>query len=189
MAKKYEYTVSQDGIVYRWSKHSGLKEVPKRLASNGRGLVLRFNGSTISYSNFVAKALIPNPDNCNLVIHVDGDYFNTHPNNLRWVWTRHKRILSKSEAIAKSTDKQVIEFYKTGNDQIIKNAIEKIYNRFKPELVGELYLRLMNYASRNLLFNLETDAMVTYIGLIRQEKICSSKHVEYKDYLRYDSFF
>lgn len=188
MAKIYKYTVSPEGIVYRWSKHSGLKEVPKRMASNGRGLVLRVGGNPISYSNFVAKALIPNPDNCNLVIHIDGDYFNTHPSNLRWVWTRYKRTLSKNEAIAKATDKNIIEFYKTGNDQIIKNAIEKIYNKFKPELVGELYLRLMNYASRNLLFNLETDAIITYIGLIRQEKLNSCRNVEYKDYSCYDSF-
>lgn len=189
MAKIYKYIVSTEGIVYRWSKHSGLKEVPKRMASNGRGLVLRVGGNPISYSNFVAKALIPNPDNCNLVIHVDGDYFNTHPSNLRWVWTRHKRILSKNEAIEKTTDKQLIEFYNTGNEEIIKREIAKNCNKFKPELVGELYLRLMNYASRNLLFNLETDAMVTYKGLIRQEKLDSSRNVEYKDYSYYDSFF
>ena len=189
MAKIYEYIVSQEGIIYRWSKHSGMVEVPKRRPWNGRSLKFRYKGHSISYSHFVAEQLIPNPNKCNLVIHLDGDYFNTHPSNLRWVWTRHKRVLSKQEALEKTTDKRLIEYYSTGNEDIIKNAIVKMSDKFNPNFLGDLYLRIMNYASRNLLFDLETDAIVTYYGLIKQHKLDNGRKIEYNDFANYDSFY
>ena len=83
----------------------------------------------------------------------------------------------------------LIEYYKTGNEDIIKNAIVKMSDRFNPNFLGDLYLRLMNYASRNLLFDLETDAVVTYYGLIKQHKLDNGRKIEYNDFANYDSFY
>ena len=168
---RYEYIVDNNGIVFR-KCNKGLKEVPKRLGTRGY-LEFKMNGKSTNYKRFVAEALIPNPNGCNQVFSKDADPYNTHPNNLQWVWTRHDRVMTPIEALQRTKDKHLIEYYKTGDKRVlqrgINNVFEKMYGKMKSELMGELYLRIQNYAERNLLFDLKSDIIGTYIGLVRQQ--------------------
>jgi hypothetical protein len=168
---KYEYEVSSEGIIFRKCK-KGIKEVPKRLGTRGV-LEFKMNNKTTSYRKYVATALIPNPNNCNKVFSKNGDPFDTRPENLMWVWTRENRIFTPQQALEKTNDKHLIEYYSTGNKKAlergINNVIEKMYGKFKTELLGELYLIIRNYADRCLLFDLKSDIIGTYIGLVRQQ--------------------
>lgn len=178
---KYQYVVSPEGIIYRWSKKRGLQEVLKRMGSRGY-LVFRKNCKEISYKRFVAETLIPNPNGCNKVFTNDGDQWNTHPDNLRWVWTREKRVMTPQQALARTNDPYLIDFYKNGNRESLsiglRKAIDNLHGRFKNEMLGELYLKLNEYADRCLLFDLKMDAIGTYIGLVRQEQFYYFKNVQ-----------
>jgi hypothetical protein len=169
--KRYEYIVSDKGIIYRKSKDK-LQEVPKRLSKRGY-LEFKMNGKTTSYKRFVAEKLIPNPNDCDKVFSKNDDQFDTRPENLIWVWTRENRAYTNSQALQRTTDKYLIEYYSTGNKKAlergINNIIEKIYSKMKFEFIGELYLTIHNYAERGLLFDLKNDIIGTYIGLLRQQ--------------------
>jgi hypothetical protein len=192
MAKKYQYIVSPDGIIFRKSKKGGIKEVPKRIGSRGY-LVFRCNAKEISYKRFVAQNLIPNPNDCDKVFSNDGDQWNTHPTNLRWVWTREKRILSPFQALQKTKDSCLIDFYKTGDYESLRigiiKAINNLHGRFKNQMMGELYLKLNNYADRCLLFDLKMDTIGTYIGLVRQEQFYYMKNLQLNENKEYYDFY
>ena len=177
---RYKYIVSSDGIIFRQCK-KGLKEVPKRMGARGY-LVFKCNGKTISYKRFVAESLLPNPKGCDKVFSKDGDQWNTHPTNLRWVWTRERRTLTPEQALKLTTYKHLIEFYTTGNkralQRAINNVLERMYAKMKSEYLGDLYIQIHGYAERNLLFNLKTDIIGTYIGLVRQSKRRKLKTIE-----------
>lgn len=168
---KYEYIVSSEGIIFRKCK-KGLKEVPKRLGTRGV-LEFKMNSKSTSYRKFVATALVPNPNGCNKVFSKNGDPFDTRPENLMWVWTRENRIMTPSEALQRTKDKHLIEYYQTGDKRVlqrgINNVFEKMYGKMKSDLMGELYLRIQNYAERNLLFDLKSDIIGTYCGLVKQQ--------------------
>ena len=168
---KYQYIVNSEGIIFR-KCNKGLKEVPKRLGTRGV-LEFKMNGKTTSYRKYVATILIPNPQNCDKVFSKNSDPFDTRPENLVWVWTRENRTYTAQQALEKTKDSYLIEYYSTGNkralDRGISNVIEKIYSKMKSELLGELYLTIHNYAERCLLFDLKSDIIGTYIGLIRQQ--------------------
>lgn len=169
---KYEYIVSENGIIFRKCA-KGVKEVPKRLSTRGV-LEFKMNGKTTSYRKFVATKIIPNPNNCDKVFSKNGDPFDTRPENLKWVWTRENRKLSLDEALLKCTDSRLIEYYKTGDKRYLKREIdrqfEKIYIKLDQNFITELYLTIIAYGERNLLFNLENDFKQTYFGLISQAK-------------------
>lgn len=168
---KYEYIVSSDGVIYRKSS-KGLKEVPKRLGTRGV-LEFKMNGKTTSYRKFVANALIPNPNNCDKVFSRNGDPFDTRPENLMWVWTRENRKLTAQEALQRTNDSYLLQYYQNGDKKVlqrgINNVIERNFSKIDSELLGELYLIIQDYADRNLLFELQTDIMGTYIGLKKQQ--------------------
>jgi hypothetical protein len=177
---RYNYIVNENGIIYRQSAN-GLKEVPKRMGARGY-LEFKCNGKTISYKRFVADSLLPNPKGCDKVFSKDGDQWNTHPTNLRWVWTRERRTLTPEQALELTTDKHLIEFYTTGDkralQRAINNVLEKMYAKMKSEYLGDLYIQIHSYIERNLLFNLKTDIIGTYIGLVRQSKRRKLKTIE-----------
>lgn len=168
---KYEYIVNGNGIIFR-KCGKGLKEVKKRLGTRGV-LEFKMNNKTTSYRKFVATALIPNPNNCDKVFSKNGDPFDTRPENLIWVWTRENKTYTPQQALSKTNDKYLIEYYSTGNKKAlergINNVIEKIYSKTKCEFIGELYLTIYNYAERCLLFDLKNDIIGTYVGLLRQQ--------------------
>lgn len=170
-SKKCSHWVSKDGVIYAKYK-KGFTEVKKRIGSRGFA-VFSMNGKHCNYKRFVAQALIPNPKGCNQVFSKDGDSLNTHPNNLQWVWTRHDRAMAPHEALQRTKDKHLIEYYQTGDKRVlqrgINNVFEKMYGKMKSDLMGELYLIIQNYAERNLLFDLKSDIIGTYCGLIKQK--------------------
>ena len=169
---RYDYYVSDEGLIYRKSKHTDFKEVVKRFGT--RGVVeLKIDGKSKVYKHFVAVALIPNPDNADKVFSKDGDQMNTHPSNLYWKWTRERRNFTAQQALERTKDKYLIEYYTTGDKRVLKrginNVFEKIYGKIDSEFIGELYITIQNYADRNLLFDLEKDIIGTYIGLKKQQ--------------------
>ncbi len=168
---KCEYIVDENGIIFRKYK-TITKEVPKRLSKRGY-LEFKMNGKTVSYKRFVAQKLLPNPSDYDKVFSKNRDQFDTRPENLIWVWTRENRTYTPQQALEKTNDKHLIEYYQTGNKKAlergINNVIEKIYSTLKSELLGELYLIIHNYAERCLLFDLKNDIIGTYVGLLRQQ--------------------
>ena len=178
---KYEYIVNENGIIFR-KCNKGLKEVPKRLSKRGY-LEFKMNNKTVSYKRFVAQQLIPNPNDYDKVFSKNGDQFDTRPENLIWVWTRENRTYTPQQALERTTDKHLIEYYSTGNKKAlergINNVIEKIYSKTKCEFIGELYLTIYNYAERCLLFDLKNDIIGTYVGLIRQQHRVKMKTVSF----------
>jgi len=181
MVCRYEYIVDNSGIIFR-KCNKGLKEVPKRLSKRGY-LEFKMNGKTISYKRFVAQKLLPNPNDYDKVFSKNGDQFDTRPENLIWVWTRENRTYTVQQALERTNDKHLIEYYSTGNKRAlergINNVIEKIYSTLKSELLGELYLIIHNYAERCLLFDLKNDIIGTYVGLIRQQHRSKMKMISY----------
>jgi hypothetical protein len=103
----------------------------------------------------------------------DGDQMNTHPSNLYWKWTRERRNFTAQQALERTKDKYLIEYYTSGDKKVLKrginNVFEKIYGKIDSEFIGELYITIQNYADRNLLFDLEKDIIGTYIGLKKQQ--------------------
>lgn len=179
--KKYIYLVSEDGIIYRGCG-SGIKEVPKRLNQRGY-LELKMDGKHYSYKREVAKALVPNLFDCDKVFSKDGNQFNTHPSNLRWVWTREKRNLTFEEWKKHVKDPKLIEYAKTGDKRHLIKAINKhfesIFTKLDPDLVADLYLKLTEYANRNLIFHLKNDSKQTYFGLKKQRHRKQIKTISY----------
>jgi hypothetical protein len=180
---KYEYIVSDDGIIYRKSG-KGLKEVPKRLSVRGY-LEFKMNGKTVSYKRFVAQKLIPNPNNCDKVFSKNGNQYDTRPENLMWVWTRENKLYTPQQALEKTNDKYLIEYYSKGDKKAlqrgINNVLERIYSKDKNNLLSELYLTINDYAERCLLFDLQSDIIRTFIGLQRQQHRKKVKMTQYKD--------
>jgi hypothetical protein len=178
---KYEYIVNENGIIFR-KCNKGLLEVPKRLSKRGY-LEFKMNNKTVSYKRFVAQKLLPNPNDYDKVFSKNGDQFDTRPENLIWVWTRENRTYTAQQALERTNDKHLIEYYSTGNKKAlergINNVIEKIYSTLKSELLGELYLIIHNYAERCLLFDLKNDIIGTYVGLIRQQHRVKMKTVSF----------
>ena len=110
---KCEYIVDENGIIFRKYK-TITKEVPKRLSKRGY-LEFKMNGKTVSYKRFVAQKLLPNPNDYDKVFSKNGDQFDTRPENLIWVWTRENRTYTVQEALERTNDKHLIEYYSTGN--------------------------------------------------------------------------
>ena len=168
---KYEYIVNSEGIIYRKSA-KGLKEVTKRLGTRGV-MEFKMNNRTTSYRKFVATALMPNPNNCDKVFSKNGDPFDTRPENLVWVWTRENRTLTTHEALQRTKDNYLVQYYEKGDIKAlqrgINNVIESNFSKIDSDFLGELYLIIQDYASRSLLFDLESDIMGTYIGLKKQQ--------------------
>ena len=180
---KYEYIVSEEGIIFRKCK-KGLKEVNKRLGYRGV-LEFKMNGKTTSYRKFVATALIPNPDNCDKVFCRDGNPFNTHPSNLYWWWTREGKTFTPEQAISRCKDAKLIDAYKSGN---VKNVVRLINNFFEKQcftknfdLMTETYLLLVNYAERNLIFDIKKDFRITFRGLLKMKLIREGKQSQFNE--------
>lgn len=178
---KYDYYVSDDGIIYRKSG-KGFKEVPKRLSVRGV-LEFKLNGKTTSYRKFVATALIPNPTGADKVFSISTDPMDSNPKKLYWVWTRERKHLTAQEALQRAIDPVIINYYTTGDkNQVIRkinSIIEQLKGRNKNNLVGELYLLIMDYLERNLLFDLKNDIIGTYVGLCKQQYRKKIKTIKY----------
>ena len=81
---------------------------PMATFDNGRGYLivqLRVNGKPLTKAihRLVAEAWIPNPDNLSDVDHIDGDRYNNHVDNLRWV--THGENIAHSFALENRTAK------------------------------------------------------------------------------------
>ena len=181
--KRYEYIVSEDGLIFRKSG-KGLKEVPKRMHPRGY-LTFKMNGKETSYKRFVAEKLLPNPNGCDKVFSKDGNQWNTHPSNLKWVWTRERRCLTPEQALEKTTDKHLIDYYQNGNikslQRGINNVLERITKNIDMNLLSDLYIQIHNYSERNLLFELESDIIGTYVGLKKQQHRNKIKTVQFNE--------
>lgn len=173
---KCDYLIDDDGNIFRSYKY-GLKPVEKRLGTRGY-CEFKMNNRTVVYHQIVAKMLIPNPKEGNKVFFNSDNRFDMRPSNLRWVWTRdNNRLYTRHEAIAKTNDKYLLLYYESGDPNHLNAGIEihlremykKCNTRLLNEMMGELMLLMYDYAERNLLFDLKTDLIGTYIGLCRQQ--------------------
>lgn len=185
---KCDYMIDESGVIYRKYKY-GLKEVEKRLGTRGY-CEFKMNNKTVIYHQVVAKMLIPNTKGCNKVFFNSDDRFDMRPENLRWVWTRENRTYTRDEALSKTNDKYLILYYNSGDrnhldmgiEYHLRNMYEKCNTSTLNSLMGELMICIYNYAERNLLFDLKSDLIGTYIGLCRQRHRSKLKLVPMKDY-------
>jgi hypothetical protein len=152
---RYEYLIEPDGTIYRKSR-KGIKPVEKRLGSRGY-LEFKMNSKTVLYHQEVAKMLVSNPKNGNLVFFRSKDYFDVRPENLYWVWSRQGQTLKPQEAIQRSTDRDLIAYYRTGNKEVLTSVLQRETAKIKPQHAGEVYLTAYNYAERGLLFDAQKD--------------------------------
>lgn len=152
---RYEYLIEPDGTIYRKSG-TGIKPVEKRLGSRGF-CEFKMIGQTVQYHQIVAKYLLPNPTNANMVFFRTKDYFNCSPENLRWVWSRQGRTLKPQEAIQRSKDRDLIAYYRTGNKDVLISILQRETAKISKELAGSVYLTAYNYAERGLLFDAQKD--------------------------------
>ena len=181
---RYSYWIADNGTIYRKSG-KGLKEVKKRLGQRGY-CEFKMNGKTVLYHQIVAQHLVPNPKNGNMVFFNSYDMFDLRPQNLRWVWKRQGLRYTPAQALQKTKDQILIQYYETGNISLINRKIPELITaliaKFGKErvesFVGNLYLLIYDYAERCLLFDLKKDIQQTYLGLIKQEKRVKVKTVQ-----------
>jgi len=176
---KRKYWCCNTGIIYVQTKQ-GFREVTKIL--NTRGYVeFKMHGKSYNYKREVAKAFVPNNCNGNFVVSLNGNTHDMRPCNLKWIWTRHNKAYTPSEALSKCNDHYLIQYYTSGDTKAlnrgINNVIESMYSNMQPDLLGELYLIIHSYAQRNLLFDLKKDIIGTYIGLVRQQNRVKNKTI------------
>jgi len=189
--KRFNYLIDENGIVYRECR-SYIKPIEKRLGSRGY-CEFKMGNKTVLYHKIVAQFLIPNPNKCNEVwLKNPDDKFNMHPSNLFWVFRRCNQNFTIEQALERTTDIRLIEYYNTGDKKLLQkqivSEIEKMTAK-KEVLVnhlGSLYELIFNYAERNLLFNLQSDIVGTYIGLCRQEHRNKHKTVSLNKKTKYD---
>lgn len=92
------YQVRNDGKVYKRGKlvkpwiHKGRRSKYLRVS-------LTLNGKRIGYRvhRLVAQLYIPNPMNKPEVDHIDGNTFNNHVDNLRWVTSQENKLNRRSK--------------------------------------------------------------------------------------------
>jgi len=165
------YWAKDNGTIYV-QNNLGFREVKKRIGRRGY-LECKIGNKTVSYKREIAKAFVPNLNDCNKIFSKNRNQFDTHPSNLMWVWRRDGKHYTTQQALERTNDPYLIEYYQNGNkkslDRGINNVLEKIYSKQKFELIGELYLTIHNYAERCLLFNLKDDIIITYWGLLKQQ--------------------
>jgi len=168
---RYSYLIDENGTIYRKSG-KGIKPIKKRLGQRGF-CEFKMNGKTVMYHQIVAKYLVPNPNEGNLVFFNSYDKFDLRPQNLRWVWKRQGLTYTPEQALLKAKDKELIDYYKTRNKRgFDKKFIEvcKKLNVINNELIGDLYLTVNNYIERCLIFDIEKDVRQTFFGLKKQQK-------------------
>lgn len=87
--------VYTDGSIYRIYPDGHLKLLP--VAQNGT-IPIWENGATKNYyvSRLVAEAFIPNPNNYNIIRHLDGNAKNNSIDNLVWI-SGHERAIKAHE--------------------------------------------------------------------------------------------
>ena len=175
-SEKFTYFLRKDGEIFKQCK-SGVKQIEKRFGS--RGFVeLKIGGNTYLWHHIVAKHLVPNNCNGNMVFFKNPENkMDIRPENLRWVWTRYNRNFTPEQALERTTDPMMIEYYNTMDKRVLDRnmmqVLSEMKRRCRPErlntVLGEMYIRLYNYADRCLLFDLRKDMILTYVGLWRQE--------------------
>lgn len=170
------YYMDSEGSIFKKMK-CGVKTIEKRLGSRGF-CELKIAGKTYTWHLLVAKYLIPNPNNCNMVFFNSSDRLDVRPQNLRWVWTRYKQKFTPKQALEKTDDKILIQYYNSMDRSIIDKALSDKLNymiiRYNPEYVrmvmSNLYLTIIDYADRCLLFDFDKDVRRTYFALLTQER-------------------
>lgn len=176
---RYSYLLDSDGEIYR-KCDKWLKPIKKRLGQRGY-CEFKLNGKTVLWHQIVAKYLVPNPHGGNMIFFNSYNVFDLRPQNLRWVWKRQGLTYTPEQALAKAKDKELIEFYKTGNrngfDRKFIDVCKKL-DAINDDLIGDLYLTVNNYAERCLIFDIEKDVRQTFFGLKKQAKRNKKKQLQ-----------
>ncbi len=169
---RYNYLIDETGTIYRQCK-KGIKEVEKRIGQRGY-CEFKMGNKTVLYHQIVAKYLVPNPKNGNMVFFRSKDYLDIRPENLRWVWSRQGQTLTPNQAIQRSTDRDLIAYYRTGNKEVLTSVLQRETAKINKQYAGSVYLMAYNYAERGLLFDIQKD--VRYL-LYAQMKYVNKKRL------------
>lgn len=116
------YEATEDGEIYSRKRKNRRLLVGKVGTSGYRMVVITIN-KTKQYHNvhrLIAKAFIPNPDNCREVNHKDGNKLNNAPANLEWVTTRENQLHAMATGLRPSLKldfdkaREIRQLYATG---------------------------------------------------------------------------
>lgn len=137
------YEVSSDGRVRRTRKMLNLPEggtlnlaeQPLRPYVNQGYLFVNFSGRSFAIHRLVAEHFVDNPNHYNNVYHIDGDHFNNHKNNLRWISNKEQMELIRSSPRYTESRRRSVRVIRqeTGVEY---SSIRAAYEAIKPEIDG-----------------------------------------------------
>lgn len=112
----------------------------------------------------VASYLIDNPRGYEKVVHKDGNIYNCHPTNLKWISAAEYKNYYRSINVAKGKDKQFKVTYKDGTTEVITGFLDFIAKRGVPE---------------HVLYSLRKGDIKEYNGIVGFEEIATESR--YRD--------
>lgn len=95
------YEIYDDGRIYNKKTHKFLKGTTKRNEYLSVQLTIGGKVKTLMVHRLVAENFLDNPDNLQVVHHIDGDKLNNNVSNLMWIDTKEHSKLSNSNRVTK----------------------------------------------------------------------------------------
>ncbi len=119
----YEYCVSNTGIISREINSRPLKPGMNNGYLNIR-LIANDKKKSIAVSRLVAKLFVDNPDNKNIVNHIDGNKLNNHYTNLEWTTQKENIRHANENNLVGYHPKPIIQLDLDGNQLKIFDSIQ-----------------------------------------------------------------
>lgn len=150
------YEVSDDGRVRRAQKlltlpeggELNLAEQQLRPYLNQGYLFVNFSGRSFAIHRLVAEHFVENPNHYRNVCHVDGDHFNNHKDNLKWISDKERMdLIRKSPRFTESRRKSVpVIRSETG---VKYHSIRDAYDKLKQEIDGPFIYEKLRQSVRD----------------------------------------